>query len=109
MSWVYFIRPLDEYGLFKIGFTAKNPYSRLSALQTGYPGKLELYAYAPGSMADEHAIHARLAHCHVYGEWFRGDDVDQFAWAVLETDSIERVDEFLDEQARGYAEAHGLG
>lgn len=73
-SHVYFIQQ-GESGSIKIGYS-KNPAQRLATLQTGHSEPLHMRAMAPGSMAQERALHDRFAHLRVSGEWFRpGEDL----------------------------------
>jgi hypothetical protein len=65
---VYFVR--SECGRIKIGFTDRPPEERLAGLQTGSPRKLELLGAFPGTIGDEHQIHAHLASSNALGEWF---------------------------------------
>lgn len=68
---VYFIQ--DESGPIKIGHTAGNPHSRLSAFRTGNPRDMKLLVAIPGGAAEEAALHERFAALRVSGEWFRPD------------------------------------
>lgn len=71
---VYFIQQ-GGAGSIKIGYS-KNPTQRLMGLQTGHSEPLHMRAMAPGSMAQERALHDRFAHLRVSGEWFRpGEDL----------------------------------
>lgn len=73
-SHVYFIQQ-GESGSVKIGYS-KNPAQRLATLQTGHSEPLHMRAMAPGSMAQERALHDRFSHLRVSGEWFRpGEDL----------------------------------
>lgn len=67
---VYFIACLP-LGAMKIGFTRSGVVNRLSALQTGCPAPLKLYACFPGTMDDERRLHEAFAPLHIQGEWFR--------------------------------------
>jgi hypothetical protein len=69
---IYAIRAVGT-GKIKFGFTEDVTINRrLSSLQIGCPVDLEVVVFAPGSPADEYAIHARLvgAGKHARGEWF---------------------------------------
>lgn len=69
-GYVYFIacEPMEA---LKIGYTKFHPRARISALQTGCPAPLKLYAHFPGSMDDERRLHQVFAPLHIQGEWFR--------------------------------------
>lgn len=54
----------------KIGYSV-NPEARVGELQTGNPNTLYLIGKVPGTVEDEAALHARYAHLHILGEWFR--------------------------------------
>lgn len=77
-GYVYFVAPeallhrdeLDEGTQVKIGFTRGNPLVRLSALQTGSPLPLKLWAYVQGSKELESAFHETFAEMRSHGEWF---------------------------------------
>jgi hypothetical protein len=57
----------------KIGFTSGPLEYRLSAIQTGAPEQLVVYARLQGTMADEAKLHRRFKHLRTYGEWFKFD------------------------------------
>lgn len=57
--------------LVKIGFTDRPMSQRLRQMQTGSPTKLRLVSWFPGTLADERAMHRRLARFRERGEWFR--------------------------------------
>lgn len=80
---VYFIQQGDG-GSIKIGYS-KNPAQRLASLQTGHSESLHMRAIAPGSMAQERALHDRFSHLRVSGEWFRPDE-DLVAYMRLVSD-----------------------
>jgi len=65
---VYFVRA--ETGQIKIGFSLA-AWSRLEALQTGSPVRLQLLTTTPGDQALEHDLHRRFADARLHGEWFR--------------------------------------
>ncbi|MES3013901.1 MAG: GIY-YIG nuclease family protein [Pseudomonadota bacterium] len=69
MGFVYFLQAGDG-GPIKIGF-ASDPMQRARSLQTGNHEQVYLLATAPGSLQDEHGLHARFAHLNSRGEWFR--------------------------------------
>ncbi len=53
----------------KIG-KANDPYKRLSRLQTGSSSPLEIIGIIHGGIHEEKALHKKLAHLHIRGEWF---------------------------------------
>ena len=59
-------------GSVKIG-TAKEPKKRLSSLQTGCPGPLQLVGVIPGGQIEEAALHREFKQFRMNGEWFRDD------------------------------------
>lgn len=77
-GFVYFItpeavlhrQPDDEGRVVKIGFTKSRPEKRLSALQTGCPLPLKLWAYCEGTYELERAFHETFAELRLHGEWF---------------------------------------
>lgn len=61
----------------KIGIS-NFPEDRLEQIQVGAPGKLCLLAVLPGLGKREAECHARMAHLHIHGEWFRyTEETDQ--------------------------------
>lgn len=69
-TFVYFIATKDR-SVVKIGWS-RRPVDRLSSISCWSPLPLEIIAFAPGSMDDEHAIQHRFKHLHSHGEWFHG-------------------------------------
>jgi len=75
-GFVYFITPeaalvrSEETQLVKIGFTKKDPRTRLATLQCGSPLHLVLWAYVEGSEALERAFHEAFSELRSHGEWF---------------------------------------
>ena len=71
-GYVYIIR-CEGYEAFKVGMTRSSPQSRVSALQTGCPFKLNLLLAYPVMDAErvEASVHALLAGCRLEGEWFQ--------------------------------------
>lgn len=67
---IYFIQP-ENGGLIKIGYTSKEPESRLRELQTGCHEKLIILATEEGSEVDESNLHLQFKSLRVRGEWFR--------------------------------------
>lgn len=69
-GYVYFIacEPMEAV---KIGFTSKNPFSRLAALQTGSPAPLKMLGYVPGTQDEERKLHAAFSPLGIHREWFR--------------------------------------
>ncbi len=64
---VYFIG--TERGAVKIGI-ARDPTTRLRALQTGHHEPLKLLATCNGGRPLEREYHLRFAESHLHGEWF---------------------------------------
>ena len=56
----------------KIGYTAKDPKSRLDSLQTGNPNKLIMLGWCEGESEEEIGLHERLCEykCEGGSEWF---------------------------------------
>lgn len=69
MSHVYFIAAEDA-GTVKIGF-AKQPWNRLSKMQSDCPHSLRLLAIEAGDVRHEAHLHRRFAVDRLQGEWFR--------------------------------------
>lgn len=65
---VYFIQSGEE-GPIKIGI-ARDPESRLAALQTGHHEELRLLAITHGGADQEGAYHMQFAEHRIRGEWF---------------------------------------
>lgn len=83
---IYFISADKSDYPVKIGFTAVDPWSRLSDLQIGNPSKLIVLATMPGDKKFERTLHARFYGDHQMGEWFtRTDDL----WSLMKSDSTE--------------------
>jgi hypothetical protein len=66
-SVVYVIAMTDN--IVKIG-TTKNLRSRLRALQTGTPHRLQVIASCPGGLVLEAELHREFSRQNVGGEWF---------------------------------------
>ena len=66
---VYYIH-LQDSPFVKIGYTT-DLRARMSSLQTGSPGQLNLIAWFPGPPSTEEIHHARWARQHHRGEWFQ--------------------------------------
>lgn len=54
----------------KIGYTAGDLATRITAIQTGAPEKLEVLASIDGMFRTERKLHQRFARHHSHGEWF---------------------------------------
>ncbi len=65
---LYFIR-YSQRNAVKIGYSA-SPAERLRGLQTSSPDKLTLLGICPGGREEESALHRRLGHLRLRGEWF---------------------------------------
>lgn len=59
-----------DFTHIKIGYTSKNPYARLAALQTGCPHRLKIVGFVFGNQSMERDIHERLKDHRCEGEWF---------------------------------------
>lgn len=70
---IYAIKTVSS-NMVKIGFTECSVESRLEALQTGCPEKLEMMAHKQGSRKDEIALHEKYKHLRKSGEWFALSD-----------------------------------
>lgn len=68
-TYVYFIKPIGMDGPIKIGCSAFTG-RRLEDLAAWSPFPLELIGSAPGSVYDEHFLHACFAESHSHREWF---------------------------------------
>lgn len=71
--WIYFIRGTTN-GLIKIGFTEGSVESRIKALQTGCPERLEIVGSVRGTRNLEIDLHKRFAAHRQTGEWFSPAD-----------------------------------
>jgi hypothetical protein len=79
---IYFIRCLDSA---KVGYS-KHPNSRLLALQTANPNKLEMIGYFAGNKFHEQKIHQDLEKYRQSGEWFSYcEDVQKYIQKELES------------------------
>lgn len=67
--FVYFIRPVGQYGPVKIGCSSV-PESRLDSLAAWSPVALEIVTTAPGSFGEELRLHNAFASDHSHKEWF---------------------------------------
>jgi DNA-binding XRE family transcriptional regulator len=65
---IYFAR---SGAYLKVGWTKSNARYRVSLLQVGNPEEIALVATAPGTLAQEKAIHRALKGAKVRREWFR--------------------------------------
>src|SRR5437879_3776978 len=72
-GWIYFIGADEPRAPIKIGWTGKDPDSRLRGLQTAHPFPLKLLAAVRGTAEEEHCLHAhfRRGRLRQNGEWFR--------------------------------------
>lgn len=66
---IYVVR---AHGQYKIGRTSGPVWKRLTALQTGSPGKITLVCEmpAPEPQKVERRLHERFASQHTRGEWY---------------------------------------
>lgn len=82
-GYIYFIacEPLEAV---KIGYTSKNPFARLSALQTGSPAILKMLCFVEGTQDEERRLHETFAPLGIHGEWFRCDcTLQDFVWYLM--------------------------
>ncbi len=86
-SVVYFISSPGSPELLKIGSTNDLP-SRLRALQTGNPHKLEVLCVVPGSASEEAAIQYSWAERNTVLEWYRDDDRKILKWAMTRLQAV---------------------
>jgi len=68
-GYVYIFGNL-EYKIIKIGY-AKDPYKRISAVQTGCPFDLEILKVFEGNLTLEKQLHDKYKKYHLRGEWFK--------------------------------------
>lgn len=54
----------------KVGFTTKDPVSRVRSLQTGCPFPIRLLGYVFGSVNREQELHRVFSEWRLAGEWF---------------------------------------
>lgn len=73
MGIVYFARA-GQTGSIKIGFTDRDPSSRLVALQVGCPEKITIIGAVAGNRENERWAHQEFANLRGIGEWFEADD-----------------------------------
>ena len=68
---------------YKIGFTAGDPRARLTALQTGNPSKLTLFAIIEGDINKEKELHKDLQSRRTIGEWFQfsSEEIIEFIYS----------------------------
>ena len=81
-AFVYFIKS-EEY--VKIGTSTYHPAIRLSELQCGNPIQLRLLFYIKCPMSSsawslEQRLHQDFKRCHVRGEWFLREPIEE--WAI---------------------------
>lgn len=72
MVYTYFIQH-GEDGPIKVG-QARDPSSRLRALQTGNPVRLYLRAVVRYEIMPEQGVHSHLASSRIHNEWFQLTD-----------------------------------
>lgn len=66
-KYLYFIACGDAV---KVGVSS-DPENRMKELRAGAPGPLRIVAKFEQRGRDEGALHKRIAHLRLYGEWFR--------------------------------------
>jgi hypothetical protein len=87
-EWIYLVR-MKGTQFYKIGITC-NLQRRIIALQNANPFELELLVKIPGNTALEYALHKRMAHNWVRGEWFSFDSPEE-AIDIVETFKYTRI------------------
>lgn len=81
---IYFIKS-PALNAIKIGFSAHNPMTRLSACQTGNADDLIMLGWCAGYESTERKYHEWLSDCRIRGEWFRLEGkVQEFVSSFLE-------------------------
>ena len=66
----------ENTNLYKIGYTSVGAETRLKALQTGSPHKLNIIKQTDGSISKEKYIQNWFYYKKTRGEWFEFNDVD---------------------------------
>ena len=66
----------ENTNLYKIGYTSVGVETRLKALQTGNPHKLNIIKQSDGSISKEKYIQNWFYYKKTRGEWFRFNDDD---------------------------------
>lgn len=80
VGYVYFLKIDDKV---KIGFSA-HPPGRLREVRPSQQAKVQMFAYVPGTMQREKALHERLKPYRRRGEWFTLDaEVLQTIYSML--------------------------
>lgn len=78
---VYLIN-IEGTNTYKIGFTKRHPFKRVSNIQTNIPQKLQLLKWMPTNhgMKLEKALHNKFSDKQLKGEWFQLDanDIENF-------------------------------
>ncbi len=69
---IYFIQAGDS-GPIKIGYTARDPATRRSELQSNCPLILTLLGYVLGDESKEAQLHEQFVRHHIHGDWFHPD------------------------------------
>lgn len=84
---VYFMATIDR-SMVKIG-SSSSPDERLDKYRYWSPVELEIIAVAPGSYAEEFALHRLFKDHHSHREWFYGaPEILSAAAAIKEAGSI---------------------
>lgn len=68
-GWIYVVRAAGT-NRFKVGFTRRDPMSRMKELQAYSPLKLELFGAAWAKFSDEKRWHKEFAAFASHGEWY---------------------------------------
>jgi hypothetical protein len=87
-GFVYFMAIGDPYITHvKVGFTRKNPYSRMRDLQTGCPFKIRMLGFVFGNLEFEAELHDVFREERAEGEWFAfGEYVEKNIRRILDAD-----------------------
>lgn len=74
---IYFISPIDNLKIVKIGQTNRNAEERLAGLQTAHYQELKLLAWILLPQGYEKMLHLAFADHRIRGEWFhRTEEID---------------------------------
>lgn len=87
-TFVYFAKPVDMEGPYKIGCSEK-PAMRLAKLMEWCPFPLEFAATAPGTFAEERRLFCKFREHRIHGEWFRAaPEIVAFVEGVRQTGKL---------------------
>lgn len=91
-GWVYVA---ECQGIYKIGYTARDPRARVADFHTGNPFPVKLIGAIPGTQQLERDLHRKYQHRHVKLEWFAlaEDEIQEIL--KVETDPIARLEQIV--------------